>query len=157
MYWHADYFVGFQGESSTEDSEDPDAPGITNEQRMTMENQQPGPDGARSVHRSTQAHYSFTTEPSATTQQHLLDCCLQFLELKADLNMTQRGIDKWLLHYRNAPWVDADLRANLPTNFKALHTALRGFGFPADDLWEYDTCPCSHIYRCACLCCALCD
>lgn len=128
-------------------NEDPDAVGIRVEAMRTMESQQPGPDGARSVHRATQAHYSFTSQPSSATQQDLYALLLQFFAHKVFTNCSEQAVTDLLLRLRHAKCVDADVRANLPTSFKAMLTALHMFGFPNSDLWEYDMCPCSHIFR----------
>lgn len=121
--------------------------GIIAEALRTMESRQPGSDGARCVHRSRQAHYSFTGQPGSATQQEVYEVLLHLFSHKVDTNSSEQAITDLLLRMKTLTSMDAAMRDNLPTSFKAMLTALRKFGFPDNHLWEYDMCPCSHIYR----------
>lgn len=123
------------------------ADGISAQHLERMRSQQPGLDGARRVHRAERAHYEFHGEPGGSIQLDVKDVLLKLFALKAERNCSAETITDLLLLLKELKCVATDVRENLPTSFKAMLTALHKFGFPDSDLWEYDMCPCSQIFR----------
>lgn len=113
-----------------------------------------GADGARRVRRAERGHYEFAAgsgdaERVSLLQKHVKMLCLQIMQLKSDYYLSQEAVAAFLSILHGCPLVHEEGRKCLPLNFKALLTALEQFGVPPSYLWEYDMCPCSHIFRCA--------
>jgi len=121
--------------------------GISVEEMEDLHSRQPGNDGARPVQRAESAHYVFNGPPGGSLQKELCQLLGKVFQIKAQRNCSAETISDILHLLSGLPCVDAAIRANMPTSFKAMLTALRTFGFPKQDLWEYAMCPCGEFYR----------
>lgn len=90
----------------------------------------------------------FNAEQGSSTEHDVHDTLLKLFALKVERNCSAETVTDFLSFLRGLHGLlDEDVRSSLPSSFKAMITALLMFGFPCQDVWEYDMCSCSTIYR----------
>ena len=139
-----------QGESAgpaSANDDEADVAGVSAEHLEAMERQQPGADGARISRRAERAYYNFKGEQNGPVQRVLCDILIKLFHAKTVHNGSAELVTDKLLIFSESKAVAEDVRANMPQSFKAMLAALHDFGFPENDLWEYDMCPCGQLYR----------
>ncbi|KAF5825819.1 hypothetical protein DUNSADRAFT_6719 [Dunaliella salina] len=126
--------------------------GIPTEILQGLREKQPGPDGARRVRRAQRARYEFRDSSGKERharwlQSKLKLLLLQLFQAKINHHMPAEAVTTILSILSECALVLEEGRTNIPSSFKAMLSALEDFGVPPSYFWEYDMCPCNHIYR----------